>query len=237
MLSKAAPSSLCGSLGRSTSEDLADTIYEISQHKEMEHDDASALHWLEKAYDLLAPHNIDRSGSAANELHAVLSHSLARVLLKVGGEANKIRAWKIVEETGSRAKDLPNASLLKLNLFSLDQTSSARDYHDVLLHYVRTVYLTDSSLKIILHLVGKLKTRDTHMAYQVLISLLSERLLASETNSWIEKAVIMIVWIFPVSKYRANDWEMLKEAFDLLVAKPGLAFTSSATHAAQIVCT
>lgn len=214
-------------------EELADLFFEIgcSQCKKTQW--AEAVHWLERAHNTLLGQSSDLLSSDAGELRISIMHSMARALLNLKSGDSRDKAWNIVRELELDCGDRLVVLLLKLDTLATDASHSAQDYREVLTKIVRTVHLTDTNVKTILHHVHKLRSRSPLMAHHVLVTLLSERLLGAEETKWIEKALITIIWNCTNSTDILDVLNSLTEVFDTLADGAAKALTPHATHAAQ----
>lgn len=219
----------------SSAEELADLFFEIAGSQSTKTQLAEAVHWLERAHNILLGQSQDLLSSDARELRISIMHSMARALLNLEGDGSQEKALNIVRELELDCGDRLIVLLLKLDIFATDASHSAQDYCDVLHKIVRTVHLTDTNVKTILHHVHKLRSRSPLMAHHVLVSLLDERLIGAEETKWIEKAFITIIWNCTNSTDFLDVLTSLSETFDALANSATKALSPNATHAAQIV--
>lgn len=219
----------------SSAEELADLFFEIGGSQSKKTQWAEAVHWLERAHNILSGQSQDLLSSDAGELRIIIMHSMARALLNLEDDGSKDKAWNIVRELELDCGDRLVVLLLKLDIFATDASHSAQDYCDILHKIVRTVHLTDTNVKTILHHVHKLRSRSPLMAHHVLVTFLYERLLGAEEMKWIEKALITIIWNCTNSTDFLDVLTVLSEVFDALANGAAKALSPHATHAAQIV--
>lgn len=219
----------------SSAEELADLFFEIGGSQSNKTQWAEAVHWLERAHNTLLGQSQDLLSSDAGELRISIMHSMARALLNLASDANQEKAWTIVRELELDCGHRLVVLLLKLDIFTTDASHSAQDYCDTLLKIVRTVHLTDTNVKTILHHVHKFRSRSPLMAHRVLVTLLSERLLGAEETKWVEKVLITIIWNCTNSTGFPNVLTSLSDIFDALASGTPTTLSPHATHAAQIV--
>ena len=219
----------------SSAEELADLFFEIGGSQSKKAKWAEAIHWLERAHNILLGQSQDLLSRDAGELRISIMHSMARALLNLESDGSQEKTWNIVRELELDCGDRLVVLLLKLDIFATDASHSAQDYCDVLHKIVHTVHLTDTNVKTILHHVHKLRSRSQLMAHRVLVSLLSERLLGAEETKWIEKAFITIIWNCTNSTDFLDVLTSLSEVFDTLANGVAKTLSPNATHAAQIV--
>ena len=219
----------------SSAEELADLFFEIGGSQTKTTQWAEAVYWLERAHNILMGQSQNLLSSDAGELRISIMHSMARALLNLENEGSQEKAWNIVRELELDCGERLVVLLLKLDILASDATYSAQDYCGILHKIVRTVHLTDTNVKTILHHVHKVRLRNPLMAHRVLVTLLSEILLGAEETKWIEKVVITIVWNCTNSTDFSDVLTLLSEVFDALTNGTAKALSLHATHAAQIV--
>lgn len=219
----------------SFAEELADLFFEIGSSQSKKTQWPEAVHWLERAHNMLLDQSQELMSSDAGELRISIMHSMARALLNLESDSSQEKAWNIVRELELDCGDRLVVLLLKLDIFASDASHSAQDYCEILNKIVRTVHLTDTNVKTILHHVHKLRSRSSLMAHHVLVTLLSERLLGAEETKWIEKALITIIWNCTNSTDILDVLTSLSEVLDALANGAAQALSPHATHAAQIV--
>ena len=222
-------------LAPSSTEQLADLFFEISGDQVRKSLYSEAIRWLEKAYDVLASQNLERLSSNSGELQLSITHGMVKVLMNIGDAGSITKAWSIIGEMEIESGDRLAVSLLKLDLYDIDQTSSSQEYCDVLRKMVRSIRLTDSNLKTILHQVHKLRRRNAEMAHSLLSTLISERLLEADEIAWLEKALITVVWNCTTSTDLNDALGLLKAIIEIVAANLSRPLSPSANHAAHIV--
>lgn len=222
-------------LESSSAEELADLFFEIGHSQSKKKQWAEALQWLEKAHNILLGRSQDLLSSDAGELRISVMHSMARALLNLESDGSRDKAWTIVRELELDCGNRLVVLLLKLDIFATDASHSAQDYCDILHKIVRTVHLTDTNVKTVLHHVHELRSRSSLMAHHVLVAFLYERLLGTEDAKWVEKAFVTIIWNFTNSIDLSDAMASLTEIFDALANGAVKALRPPATHAAQTV--
>ena len=223
-------------LESSSVEELADLFLEIGRSQNKKTQWAEAVYWLERAHDTLLSQSQALLSSDAGELRISIMHDMARALLNLDTSGSRTKAWDVVRELEIDCGDRLVILLLKLDILADDIPHSAQDYCGILQKIVRTVHLTDTNVKTVLHHVHKLRSRSPLMAHRVLCTLLQERLLGTEETKWIEKALVTIIWNCTSSA----DFDVLtslSEVFETLANGPAQGVSPHATHAAQIVST
>ena len=80
----------------SLAENLADLLFEIGRAQWKNSLYTEAVHWLEKAYDVLVGQSLEALSSDAGELQISIMHLLVRALIKIPGDGNWVKAWNTV---------------------------------------------------------------------------------------------------------------------------------------------
>lgn len=221
----------------SSVEELADLFLEIGRSQNKNAHWAEAVYWLERAHDTLLSQSQELLSSDAGELRISIMHDMARALSNLDTSGSRTKAWNVVRELEIDCGDRLVILLLKLDMLGDDISHSAQDYCGILHRIVRTVHLTDTNIKTVLHHVHKLRSRSPLMAHRVLCTILQERLLGTEETKWIEKALVTIIWNCTSSADFLDDLQSLSEVLETLADGPAQCVSPHATHAAQIVCT
>ena len=192
--------------------------------------------WLEKARDILGAQSQEQLSSDAGELRLSVMYGLVKALMQSGGDEDKKRAWNIVADLEVESADRLAVLLLKLDLYDTEPKSSPQEYCDVLRRIVRSVHLTDSNVKTILHHVHKLRLRNSRLAHTLLSTLITERLLGAEETAWLEKALITVFWNCTTSPDLGDALGLLNGIIHTVATSLGKPLSPSATYAAHIVC-
>ena len=216
-------------------ENLADLLLEIGKDQMEKLLYSDAITWLEKAYDILLGQTIEALSSNAKDLQISVMHRMVKALMGLRGEDSRAKAWNIVRNMETESGDKLAVLLLRLDLYTVDSTSSPQDFCDTLQKIVRTVHLTDSNLKTALHHVHNLRHRSPAMAHTVLASLLTERLVDAGEPKWLERVLVTTIWNITTSPDPVNELGLLGELLDTLGNKFNKVINPSATHAIQIV--
>lgn len=218
-------------------ERFADLLYEMGHEslQKAHHDEAAK--WLERAYGILLRQDEERLSYNAEALKISVTSSLVKALLSLQREDALSKAWNLVDLLGNEFGDKLVVLLLKLELISANLTFEAADYHEILCRIIQTVHLTGPNLVTIMQHVHKLKNRSADLACRALDQLLCKRLLDTDKEKWVEKAVLTRIWISTTLLESASGLHSLRNFLTMLSSdrpKP-LFLTACATHAAQIL--
>lgn len=217
-------------------DEFADLLFEIGRDQALKQSNSTALQWLERAYDTLVGQSPKDLSTDASALRSCIVHTLIYALLKQRCEENNLKAWTIIRELEMETENPIVVSLLKLQVLAGDQ-SPAQDYHDVLVQVICQIHLSDLNVKTILHHIHELRKRSPRLAHTALATLLLERLLAFDEIAWVEKTLITILWNCTTSPDLREMTDQLEDLLNQVASRPNSTLTTSATHAAQIVCT
>ena len=222
-------------LASAAGEELADTVFEIGRHLSRGLRWAEASEWLQKAHDILSGVTSEKLSNDAEELQIGITHAMARALINSESQDMRERAWDIVRKMSLEYGDRLIVLLLKLDLLAVDPAHSSQDYCDILCKIIRTVHLTDSNFKTIIHHVHKLRVRDARAAHKILTYLLEGRLCNLEQPKWLEKIVVTAVWNCTASEDFPNAPGLLQGFLEKASTQSKQPLGSTPTHAAQTV--
>lgn len=217
-------------------ETLADLFFEIGKDQSKRNHKEEAIKWLTKAHDVVSSQDINTLSSDASELQVAIMHAMVKVLMDKNGEGSRKKAWNIIHELELAHGDRLAVLLLKLDLHALDPAFLPQEFGDVLHKIVRTVHLTETNIKTVLHYVHKLRSKSPRIAHTVLVSLATERLIGINEFTWLEKTLMTITWNCTTSTNLADGHDLLNDVFTTVLADSGRVMSQSATHAAQVVC-
>jgi hypothetical protein len=116
---------------------------------------------------------------------------------------------------------------------------------------IRSIVLNETNFKTIMHHIHKLKehryvgrsgiaitlTNDSNVnACKALDHLIDMRLFREEKQVWIEKALVMRIWLGTTNSCAENILEQLHELLDAVSQNTKAPLSAPATHAVQTVC-
>ncbi|KAI4675119.1 uncharacterized protein J4E88_008023 [Alternaria novae-zelandiae] len=231
-----------------TTEQLADLLYEIGKALLAKRDYEVATRWLERAFDVLGEQDLDMLSPEIGELRLSIMQSLVKAYMKTKTPITQEKAWQMVKLMETDFGDKMIVSLLKIELLSEAETMDTSEFYNgellrpirhhalipiVLLRMIRTIVLNDTNFKTIMHYIHKLKEHSNATACKVLDDLIDIRLFREENQSWIEKAVITRIWIGINNSLSENSLEQLIDLFDTVAQNSKVSLSAPATHAAQ----
>ncbi|KAK0663176.1 hypothetical protein DIS24_g1486 [Lasiodiplodia hormozganensis] len=134
-----------------TGEMLTDTLFEIGRDlfKKGQYEDAAK--WLDRAYNIIGEQNVEELDHDAVELRLAILNFLVRACLKVNTAESRDKACGIVDLLEFDHGDKTVVHLLKLDVISADQELDVEQYYNVVVRMIRSIVLTDTNFKTIMH--------------------------------------------------------------------------------------
>ncbi|KAF2233241.1 SPO22-domain-containing protein [Viridothelium virens] len=214
-----------------TAERLADVLYEMGKDLLGKKQIELAGRWLERAYDILAEQDLERLSSDAGELRLSIMHSLARAFLVLKTAEARVKVQDLVRIMENDFGHKLVVSMLKLELLSGGGEPDAVEYATVLMSIVRTIVLTEASFKTILHHIHKLKDVNAAVACKTLDEVLELRLYEAGRQDWLEKAVVMRIWLTTAETNSVSTAESAHAFLQNVFGNLTKPFTLPAAHA------
>ncbi|KAJ8131120.1 hypothetical protein O1611_g2505 [Lasiodiplodia mahajangana] len=174
-------------------EKLVDAIFEIGRDLSLKKNSVLAAKWLERAYHLINGQAIDQLSRDAIELRLAISQVLIQAYLDIGSLDYVDRAKNHVAYIENELGDKLIVLLLRTEILirSPAEIFDSEAYADILRRMIRTVDVSESSFKLLLHHIRKLDEKDNLAASSVLNHFLISRLITSQREEWIDKAIIL----------------------------------------------
>lgn len=214
-------------------EKLTDLFFEIGRDALMKHNYETAIRWLERAQDVLGEQDLELLSPENSELRLSVMQSIAQAYMKQKTPEAQDKASQMVKLMETDFGDKMVVPLLKLELLSHAETIDTVEFYGVLLRMIRTVVLNNTNFRTIIHHIHKLKDHNNVTACKALDDLIGIRLLREENQTWLEKAIIIRVWICTSNTYLENVLEQLQQLFDIVMQSSKTSLDAPATHAAQ----
>ena len=222
-----------------TAERLADLLYSMGQDflKKKKYD--LATKWLERAHEVLSAQEPERLSADASDLATSITQSRVQALIALQNDESLDQAAQLVDAFESVVGgDKLLILLLRLEILNapLNPHFDNGAYGDIIHKMIRTVMLTDSNFKLIMHHIRKLNNKAPSIACNMLDDFLQNRLLTTEGNeAWIETAVVNRVFMSCNSKCGQGVFESVRKMLNMVVASWKKPLTPCATHACQTV--
>lgn len=222
----------------STAESLADVLYEMGKDLLGKKQYTLAVKWLDRAYNVLVEQELDRLSMDASELRLSIMESLIKGLLGVQDQESADKARSLVHLLENEVGDKLIVLLLRLELISAsgNENFDSVSYCDVLQRMTRTIVLTESNFKLIMHHIRNLADNSPSLACKAVDEFLKLRILQAAKLEWTEKAIITRLWMITNEKDSSDTLAALEEIFSTVFDSLSEPFSSAATLAAQTVC-
>ncbi|TAQ83981.1 hypothetical protein B7494_g7694 [Chlorociboria aeruginascens] len=218
-----------------TSESLADVLYEIGKDLLVKKQYEIAVKWLERAYELLINQELDRLSMNASELRMSIMEALVKSLLGLHRQEATERADGLVALLENDSGDKLVVSLLRLEILSAttNEFFDSNSYSDVLSKMVRSLILSESNLKLVIHHIRKLNDKSPSLACGVLDELLSLRVLHADKDEWIEKVLITRLWMTVGQRDGSDSIAAVEQVLSTIMANVQRPVSPAATLAAH----
>ena len=221
-----------------TTENLADTIYELGKDLLVKKQYEMAVKWLERASETLATQELDKLSTEASELRISILQCTVEALLKLQNEDALEKARNIVALLVSELGDKLVVLLLKLEILdsSVNEDFDGNSYYDVVHRIIRSVTLSKENYKLVMKHIRKLHNKSPSLACSAINEFLLDRILDEENIEWIERVVVSRVLM--VAGHSQDNPEVLQELHHILeqtALRLKGSFRLTATHAVQML--
>ena len=219
-------------------EKLADLLYNMGQDFQKKKKYDLAIKWLQRAQEVLSAQEPERLSIDASDLGTSITQSRIQALLALQDEDAFSQAAQLVDSLESVVGgDRLLVLLLRLEILNspLNVHFDTSTYGDIIRKMIRTVMLTDSNFKLVMHHIRKLNDKAPSIACNMLDTLLQGRLFSEGTEAWIETAVVNRVFICTNGKDGIDVFESLRRILDGIVSHCKRPLGLGATHACQTV--
>ncbi|XP_014560370.1 hypothetical protein COCVIDRAFT_89663 [Bipolaris victoriae FI3] len=224
---------LITTLAPTTAEILADLLYEIGKGALTKRDYNLASRWLERAHDIFDGQDLEMLSPEVGELRLSIMQATVQAYMKIETPEKQDKAWQMVKLMETDFGDKMGVLLLKLELLSETEKIDTTEFYNVLLRMIRTIVLSETNFKALMHHIQKLNEHDNATAIKALDDLIDIRLFREENQQWIEKAIITRIWIGTTRNFSENVLEKLQDRFDVVSQNLPTPISAPATHAAQ----
>ncbi|KAF2017110.1 SPO22-domain-containing protein [Aaosphaeria arxii CBS 175.79] len=223
----------CINLDNLMTESVADLLYEMGKSLLEKRKYEGSIIWLERAFDVLSEKEIGYLSSEAGELRQSTMQLIVQAYMKLGDSESTGKAWNMMGLLKSEFSEKTAVSWLEMELLSAADTFDCDQYSLVLNRMARIIVLNDTNFKTILHCIHQLKSKSPASACMALNNLINSRLLREENQTWIERAVIMRIWMGTPDCTAEKQHEQLQVLLDVVSDNMKQPFSAPATHAAQ----
>lgn len=221
-----------------TAESLADVLYEIGKDHQGRKQYTMAVKWLDRALSVLVEQELDRLSMDASELRLSIMASLIKSLLGLQDPESTDKARSLVELLENELGEKLVVLLLRLELISTpsNEIFDSIAYCTVLKRMTRTMVLTESNFKLIMHHIRKLADKNSGLACTSLDELLKLRILPDRKPEWAEKVIITRLWAATNHDEASDALKVFGELLSMVLDGLAEPFSPAAGLAAQTVC-
>jgi hypothetical protein len=140
-------------------------------------------------------------------LRLAICQCLIHALIGTKDLLNIQKATDLVAYVEAELGDRPLVLMLRLELLDLapEEEFDASAYSDILRRMIHSSSLAPLSFKLLLHRARRLFDRDVILSCAVLDELLSTKLITSDQVEWIERAIVLRIWMI-TSKPCTSEW-------------------------------
>ncbi|KAI9739411.1 MAG: hypothetical protein M1818_005099 [Claussenomyces sp. TS43310] len=180
-----------------SAESLADVLFEMGRGQLAKKQYGLAVKWIERSYDILLSQELEKLSPDANELRISIMQSNVKALLGLKCEDALHKAQGLVNLLESEVGDKLVVLLLKLELLLSSQVEvfDGSTYGHIIQRMIRTVILTDSTFKLIIHHIRKLHDKSPSLACNIFDELIQGRIFADPKAQWVEAVLVNRVWM------------------------------------------
>lgn len=213
-------------------EKLADILYEIGKDLCRKGDFSMAVKWLDRANDVINSQGLELLSREAIELRTAIVQALVTALLGLDTTDAFEKADNLVDGIESEMGVELVILLMRLEILqkSPAEVFDSDAYADVLRRMVKSFNFTDSTFKLVVHHIRKLHDKSPGLGCKVLDEFIAV-LTSVETDEWIERLIIIRVWMTTNGQNSADSIESTIAVLKLL----GKPLSVDATVAAQTV--
>lgn len=220
-----------------TAEEMADALYEMGKELFHKLQFQISVKWLERAYTILESQELDKLSMDACELRTSIIQMSVKALLAMKTPETTERAHGLVNLLESEVGDKLIVLLLKLECISSTEGElfDSNTYHSILQKMIMAISLNESNFRLIMFHAKILKERSPSLASRILEDLLNLRLLEDGKDAWIEKTIIIRLWIFTSQEDNMEALHALHKTLSLLTSSLKHPLRPAAAHAAHMV--
>lgn len=178
-------------------ESLADTFFDIGRAFLPKKEFGMAVKWLERAYEVIDGQDIEKLSRDGVELRLTVLQAYIQALVGTKTQENLRKAEDCVVFIEAELGDKPVLLLLRLELLQTvpDEEFDALAYESVLHRMVKSFNFTEEHFKFMLHHAKWLYDRSATLGCSVMDDLIATKILPSEKGEWIEKALVLRVFM------------------------------------------
>jgi hypothetical protein len=223
-------------LDPSTTESLADLLFEIGKDLHIKKQYEQAVKWLERAFEVIERQDPDKLSIDASELRTSILQCSVHALFGIQQEDAFEQARNIVSMLESEVGDKLVVLLLKLELLSVsNETFDSSAYAMVLKRIIRTAVISDSNVTLVMHHIRKLNDKSPSIACQVLDDFLQSRILAEGSQQCIESLLVNRIWMSTSQRDGQDVIASVEGILETIAANIANTITAPTAHACQML--
>lgn len=156
-----------------------------------------ATKWLERAYEVIDGQEIDKLSRDGVELRLTILQAYVQALVGTKTQENLRKAEDLVAYVETEMGDKPVLLLLRLELLRSvpSEEFDPLAYESILHRMVKSFNFTEEHFMFVLHHARRLHDRSATLGCSVMDDLLATKILPSEKGEWIEKALVIRVFM------------------------------------------
>ncbi|CAJ2511272.1 Uu.00g068970.m01.CDS01 [Anthostomella pinea] len=180
-------------LDPTSAETLIGSLLEIGKDLSVKKNFVLAVKWLERAYGLINRQELGQLSRDAVEMRLAISQALIQAYLNTDTADGFQKAENHVGYIQNEMGDSLVVLLLRLEilLHSPGEVFDSDSYASVLRRMIRTVDISESSFKLVVHHIRKLDDKSPGLACSVLDEFITSRILPAQRDEWVDKVVIL----------------------------------------------
>lgn len=225
---------LTTNLDTASVEKIVDTMFEIGKDLTLKNNSVLAAKWLERAEELINSQEMGNLSRDAIELRLAIAQALIQVYLDIGDPDYINRAENHIAYIQDKLGDKLVVLLFRTEVMlrSPAENFDSVAYADIVRRMMRTVDMSESTFKLLIHHIRQLDEKNHLVASSVIDEFLKTRVLTSQREQWIEKAVILRIYmaICDDSFESIKALEAVLDQVLLITGKPLSANTAAGIH-------
>lgn len=188
---------LLTNLDATLAESLADTFFDIGRTFLSKKEFFMATKWLERAYEVIDGQAIDKLSRDGVELRLTILQAYIQALVGTKTRESLSKAENLVAYVETDMGDKPVLLLLRLELLRCvpSEEFDSLAYECILHRMVKSFNFTEEHFMFVLRHARWLHDRSATLGCSVMDDLIATRILPSGKGEWIEKALVLRVFM------------------------------------------
>lgn len=218
-------------------EKTADTMFEIGKDLALKNNSILAAKWLERADELINSQEMGNLSRDAIELRLAIAQALIQVYLDIGDPDYINRAENHIAYIQDKLGDKLVVLLFRTEVMlrSPAESFDSVAYADIVRRMIRTVDMSESTFKLLIHHIRQLDKRNHLAASSVLDEFLKACVFTSQREQWIDKAVILRIYM-AISDDSVESIKALEAVLDQVLPATGKPLSANAAAGIHTVC-